>query len=256
MTQAPQSDRSLTRWVCPPPAPHSPEWAKGLESLRAPYKLQSRAYSRLPAAFGLEIKAAYVAIQPATDLPEADNSYWRTKCQAVFTRPAIEPIIASFLEQENRAPMDRERALRTASVLAGYPIQYRKRAGTGRSMHGDIEFEPPASARQWLSDVLEVRQRENPVQNKAVYAFARTIMAHPFSDGNGRFARLLFATQLPEDLDLEVFPYLPLAPSFYRHAERVAAAISTLSQAGDWAPLNSVMVSIVTDALSLGARHL
>lgn len=256
MARARHSGRSLTRWVCPRPALHSPDWISGLEAFRSPYERQSRMYSRHPAAFGLEIKAAYVALQSATDLPEADNVYWRTKCQAVFARPAIEPIIASFLEQESRAPIDRERALQTASVLTAYPLQYRERAGTGSSKNGDIQFEPPASARQWLTDVVEVRRRENPVQNKAVYAFARTIMAHPFSDGNGRFARLLFATQLSKDLDVETFPYLPLAPSFYRHAERTAAAMSILSRSGDWAPLNRVALSIVADALSLVTHHL
>jgi hypothetical protein len=60
-------------------------------------------------------------------------------------------------------------------------------------------------------------------------------MAHPFSDGNGRFARLLVHAALARCAGLDL-PVLALA---------------ALSGDGDWPAFNAVFFSVLRDAIAL-----
>jgi hypothetical protein len=70
------------------------------------------------------------------------------------------------------------------------------------------------------------------ISDRPVYLFAKTIMAHPFADENGRFVRMLFASALARQLGLQL-PCVAFAPSFYRYGERASKAMSVLSASGD-----------------------
>jgi Fic family protein len=82
------------------------------------------------------------------------------------------------------------------------------------------------------------------------YAFARTIIAHPFPDGNGRLARALVHAALARTYDLNA-PVLPLAPAFYMHAGKVALALRHLSDSGDWNRFAAVFRIVLEEARRL-----
>jgi hypothetical protein len=187
-------------------------------------------------------------------LAEADNSYWREKTAFLYRRPASEPIALSFWKRQRARPLDAVAALQTASILTGSSARYRRQPAQGQSAAGMIEFESVAQVRSWLPAIAEL-QLEPPTRSDwPVYVFAKTVMAHPFEDGNGRFARLLFAVTLAAQL--RVIPCLALAPSFYRHAERLSAALTTLSCTEDWQPLTTMLIRVVEEAITTTALTL
>ncbi|HEV2816116.1 MAG TPA: hypothetical protein VGW40_02690 [Allosphingosinicella sp.] len=93
-------------------------------------------------------------------LPEADNDFWRAKCSSLFLRPAVEPIACSYWQRLSSFELDDAAALSVASALAGRPLVYRKGPATGRSVKGDVGFEPLPRARRWLADIRARRRIE------------------------------------------------------------------------------------------------
>lgn len=111
-------------------------------------------------------------------------------------------------------------------------------------------FEPLAIAAQWLA---KIRAAANLPELRAalpMFAFAQTIMAHPFSDGNGRFARLMVHAALARCAGLGR-PGIALAPAFYRRADAIGAALTALGESGEWPPFNALFLSVLDDALAL-----
>ena len=82
-----------------------------------------------------------------------------------------------------------------------------------------------------------------------MYAYAQAIMAHPFSDGNGRFARLMVHAALARCTELRR-PQIALAPAFYRRADEFERALTAPTNP-ELAPYNAVFLSILEDALIL-----
>jgi Fic family protein len=79
--------------------------------------------------------------------------------------------------------------------------------------------------------------------------FAQTVLTHPFSDGNGRFARLMVHAALARCAGLGG-PTIALAPAFYRNAESLGAALTRVSDRGDWSALYRVFFSTFAEALA------
>ena len=240
--------RPLEHWLCPPPAASWPDWSRETGRLGERVRPLARVYRQRPSMFGLELQTAYLALQSASALPPADNDYWGVKVRNLFRRPAVEPAMTSLWKRTAALILTPDEALGAASLLTGYSIQYRTTRAMGESRHGNVIFEPLEVARDWprilKSDVA------SGMPGRPVYLFAKTIMAHPFTDGNGRFARLLFASALARQLDLTL-PCIAFAPSFYRHAEGASTALSVLSATKDWGPLTKVLIEIVDEAIML-----
>lgn len=235
-------------WLCPPPAVNWPEWNRETDRLGERVRPLAAIYKRRPTMFGLELQTAYLALRSTNTLPPADNDYWGDKARNLFRRPAVEPAMTSLWKRTEALILTPSEALRAASLLTGYPLQYRTTPAMGESRHGNVYFEPLKVARDWPK-LLE-GHIEPGMPGSPVYLFAKTIMSHPFTDGNGRFARLLFASALARQLNLTL-PCIAFAPSFYRHAERASTALSVLSATKDWRPLTEVLIKIVDEAIML-----
>jgi hypothetical protein len=199
---------------------------------------------------GLELQVALMLLDSDSGAKPADNNYWDAKCQLLLVRPAIEPIACSYWKRFGTCDLDDKVALVIASTLAGRPLVYRKGPATGRAAHGDVTFEPHDVARQWLAKIAAATKRPELLAALPIYAFAQTIMSHPFSDGNGRFARLMVHAALAKCAGLRR-PEIALAPAFYRRANALGAAVTALSESQDWQPFNAVFLSILEDALAL-----
>lgn len=235
-------------WICPQQAEPSADWLQAMTRWSTSIGPLSLAYSRQPSSFGLELRTAYCALLRGKELSPPDNDFWANKCRILFARPAVEPIVTSFWKRPGDLTLDPESALNLATLLAGQPVCYRKVRAVGQSWRGDVHFEPLPIAAGWqavISNEIQEARRDQPI-----YAFARTIMAHPFTDGNGRFARVLFASILAREFGLTL-PCIAFAPSFYRYGERLHDAMAWLSKRGDWQRLILVMIEIVDDAIRL-----
>lgn len=134
---------------------------------------------------------------------------------------------------------------------AGYP-----RGPAGRGEQGsvgfrlNVGFEPLPRARRWLADLRAAAA--DPALRAALpaYCFARTIMAHPFSDGNGRFARLMVHAALARAAGLDR-PLIALAPAFYRRGRTLGVALTALAASGDLRPFNALFLSVLGGGIAL-----
>ena len=137
------------------------------------------------------------------------------------------------------------------SMLCGSKQELR----TGDGSYGlwgklTVRFEPAERARTWWDDIRSVAAKPELAPLLPSYAFARTIIAHPFPDGNGRLARALVHASLARTTNYPA-PFLPLAPAFYLNAAKVAAALRRLSDTGDWRAFASVFDDVLTHASRL-----
>jgi len=237
-------------WTCPPiTCPTSGE-------NQAAARLFSAIAKRNPApagpigVAGLELRAAMMLLHGEPRAPEADNDFWAAKCRSLLLRPAIEPIACSYWARFAQFRIDEVAALGMASAMAGRSLVPRKGPATGRSVHGDVGFERLDVAAQWLSKIVVAAGGPELGAALPGYCFAQTIMAHPFSDGNGRFARLMVHAALARCAGIER-PVIALAPAFYRRARELGAALTALSADADWSAFNATFLSILEDALTL-----
>ena len=198
----------------------------------------------------MEVQVALALLEGQAALPNPDNDYWQEKCQKLFLRPAIEPIACAYWERLRTFRFDEGTALNLASSLAGRKLVLRRGPATGRSDHGDVLFEPVETARRWLAKLDHAAKQPELALALPIYAFAQVLMAHPFSDGNGRFARLMVHAALARCAGLRR-PELALAPAFYGRAETLGAAVTALSESGDWRPFSETFLSVLEDALTL-----
>jgi len=237
-------------WLCPLPEPLRHEESDRAAAIYSAIS-GTRSIPEGPSGVaGLELRVALMLLQSDTGFEKADNVFWGAKCQSLLVRAAVEPIACSYWTRFGAFEIDERTALIIASTLAGRRLVYRKCVATGRSMKGDVAFEPLDIASQWLPKIAAAMERPDLRPALPMYAFAQVIMAHPFSDGNGRFARLMVHAALARCAGLRG-PEIALAPAFYRRAEGLGAAVTALSKSGDWVPFNAVFLGILEDALVL-----
>lgn len=162
----------------------------------------------------------------------------------------MEPIAHSYWTRFQTLNVDEASALKAASAMAGQPLAYRKGPAVGRSLKGDVRFAPLEPGGKWLKNVASAARSPELRSALPPYCFAQTIMAHPFSDGNGRFARLLVHAALAHCSGL-AGPAIALAPAFYRRAETLGSALTSLSEHGDWSEFNRAFFSVLSDAIAV-----
>jgi hypothetical protein len=199
---------------------------------------------------GLELRVALLLLERGNEFKEADNDFWPGKCQKLLVRPAVEPIAISYWRRFATFDFDETIALILASTLAARRLVYRKGPATGRSAEGDVGFEPLEIASQWLARIAGAAARPELSTALPIYAYAQVLMAHPFADANGRFARLMIHVALARCAGLKL-PAVALAPAFYRRASALGRTLTTLSDSGEWAPFNDLFLDVLEDAVFL-----
>lgn len=140
--------------------------------------------------------------------------------------------------------------LALASMLNGTPVGYRVREmmSLGGRGNQNLYYETPESSRTWLADIAEVDAGAGDPVRKSLYRFARIIIAHPFTDANGRFARAALQAGLARG-GLIATPCLALAPIFYVHARDLRSALAGLSRTADWEAYFERMGDILSTCL-------
>jgi len=136
------------------------------------------------------------------------------------------------------------------SMMTGARQRARTKDSYGLMEGADVRFESAERARTWWPEIQAVANSRELAPLLPAYCFARTIMAHPYPDGNGRLARALVHAALARAGNYTA-PLLPLAPAFYMNAAKVAAALRRLSDTGDWDAFNAVFWLVIEDAMKL-----
>src|SRR4051812_23200339 len=241
---APGEGHARPRLICPAISPRDLEGFPAsidADAIRA----AAAAYADPCSTFGLELRVAYRI--EARGAGAADTERLRQP----FFRLAQEPIIWSWWDKLKRAPLDPGEMLALASMLKGGEVRYREREmfahGGGRA--GNRYYETPARARSWIADIAAADRAGGDPVKKALYRFARIVCAHPFSDGNGRFARAALQAGLARD-GVIAAPCLALAPVFCLHSARIEDALSGLSRSGRWRFYFDAMGAVLDSALT------
>ncbi len=238
--------------ICPPAIPLGPSESHAVRDLLAEIN-RDEVGARAIDTVGLELKVALMAIGGEPGIKRADNSFWLRKCYSLVTRPSVEPLLLAHWNGLKHFEMSEVEMASFCSRLCGSKQQARVRDSYGLWEGADVRFEPPARARSWWRDIQSVASRSELNSLLPAYAFARTIIAHPFHDGNGRLARALVHASLARVADLKA-PILPLAPAFYMNAAKLAASLRLLSETGDWKAFGDVFNSVLTHASFLAKR--
>lgn len=243
-------EKPTLTWICPPPRPFNKS-----ENARASTLYSSISELRWgpkgPAGVaGIELQVALNLMQSELGVPPADNDFWPAKCQKLLVRPALEPIACAYWPRLATFDFDENFALLIASTLACRRLVYRTSPATGLGRLGDVAFEPIEVASQWLAKLKRCAEVAELRTALPAFAFAQVIMAHPFSDGNGRFARLTVHAGLARASGLAL-PAMALAPAFYRRGEALGRALTALSASQDWGPFYSLFLSTLDDSLTL-----
>jgi hypothetical protein len=168
-------------------------------------------------------------------------------------RPAAEPLLLARWTKLRSFNMSEDEIANFCSLMCGSKQQPRTRNSYGLWDGGDVRFEPPEVARSWWKDIRSVAGRPELAPLLPAYCFARTIIAHPYPDGNGRLARALVHGALARTQRL-MAPVLPLAPAFYKKGAKVAAALRELSGTGDWEMFNAVFQDVLEDAAGMAKQ--
>lgn len=195
---------------------------------------------------GLELRVAFAMIGKII-VSDSDNSFWLRKCRELCVRPAIEPLVLAHWAKLTTFRMTEPQVANFSSLLCGSKQQARTRDSYGLWEDGDVRFEPAEQARHWWEDIQSVANDPQLAPLFPSYCFARTIIAHPYPDGNGRLARALVHAALARTTGMNA-PALPLAPAFYMNGAKVGLGLRRLSETGDWQAFNTVFVRLIEDA--------
>jgi Fic/DOC family len=231
-----------SRLICPrlsPPDLHGPPASIDAEAFR---DVAAR-YAEPASTFGLELKVAH-AIE-ARGLSTGGDRIRRP-----FFRLAQEPIIWSWWDALQRVPLDPAEMVALARMLAGKEVRYREceMFAHGGGSEAPIYYEPADGARGWIADIAAVDGGKGDPVRQALYRFARIVCAHPFSDGNGRFARAALQGGLGRAGVIPA-PCLALAPVCHLNSGAIRAALGGLGRSARWEAYFDAMGAMLGEAL-------
>ena len=236
-------------WQCPDPRPLTPGEAACAAKVYQRVTAIAHGYQRAACAAGVEIRTAVALLEDSERRGQSGDWHWERKCRKLLLRPAMEPIALSYWPRLRAFELDDEGAVNLASALDGRSIGYRDRPCVGRSERGNIGFEPVDMSRGWLTKLHRVAGDSSLRLALPLFAFAQTLMSHPFRDGNGRMSRLMLHAGLAKILDLS-WPALPLAPFFYQRAESIGDQLSHLNFTRKWDGFYIFMLNFIDEICS------
>jgi hypothetical protein len=211
------------------------------------------AHSHPLSTIGLELRVAF-AVMGTNGGSTADSSFWLRKCRELLLRPAVEPVLFAHWNKLKSFEMTEPEVASISSMLLGSKQKPRTKDCYGLWDGGNVRFEAAERARTWWTDIQKVASDPKLSAALPAYAFARTIIAHPYPDGNGRLARTLVHASFARTMGFPA-PVLPLAPAFYLNAAKVALGLRELSETGDWFAFNEVFREVIGSAAKL-VKHL
>lgn len=143
------------------------------------------------------------------------------------------------------------------NALLGETSVHRQHRSTTRYAHDGTRsvFPPIDEARGWLDRIDASERTETDPFALACFAYAQTVLSHPYQDGNGRLARAMFQRSLARSGRLHG-PFLPLGPLVYANHRLHDRALQHLGTTGDWGPFVAVILGLTRKAAAFAAHTL
>jgi hypothetical protein len=207
-----------------------------------------------PQLIGLEQQVAFDFFVNDGVSSIADNTYWRAKAKVLLSRPSVEPIVFAFSATPTADLLSHHSRQNIASALLGKPAVARTAGMIGRSSLGDVRFEEVTAMVGWYTAIEHACTGALPAPLVPHYIFARVVFAHPFMDGNGRYARWLVHHALARLIE-QPLSFLPLGPIHYLYAERIGHALRELSINKDWSNYFEIYTQVLETSLRIARKH-
>lgn len=174
--------------------------------------------------------------------------------QRLEDRPSARAaVVRAWPELMGQTRMDTMDALVT-DLLGRDAVHRTHRATTRYARDGTRSVFPPADqAAGWLDRIERVEQTNPHPFAMACFAYAQTVLSHPYQDGNGRLARAMYQRSLGRS-SLLAGPMLPLGPLVYASHRVHDRALQHLGMTGDWDPFVEVMLGLTRKAAAF-TRH-
>ncbi|MGY4399133.1 hypothetical protein ACVWZA_004346 [Sphingomonas sp. UYAg733] len=168
----------------------------------------------------------------------------------VFNRRMQEPVLSGYWNILRNFDFTAESSLFFVSLLCGKDISLRTEGMRSfDDKNNKTIFEDYDPSQSWINKIIDVRSRGYGPITEGILCYTIMIFAHPFLDGNGRFARSVLYGALARQGILRS-PCLGLGAGFTLHVARVAQAATQLSQSGDWSPYLRELSSIIENCCS------
>jgi hypothetical protein len=172
----------------------------------------------------------------------------RSRLIRIANRYSSEPSLWMMPTNVLVAPFEISQTIFAASRIAARPTAIASRP-MSTTYHGKkIVFSWSAEAADWLAQINSTKTQTKLGPLWPFYLFSCTIVNHPFTDCNGRFARALFSRNLLRTVGSEK-PILALGPSFALHFERLCVAFSRLNVPYGWMKFVDEIADIALEAV-------
>ena len=204
----------------------------------------SASFLRPQSTFGLDHRIQFMLEEEGTSVSRKP-----------FYRLSQEPIIYSNWKVLSDLIVNSESALEFASLLAGKKVQYRSYPMWARGPIGHfVYFEQAPNPGTFIASIREILSLKLSPLIKAVALYYRVVSAHPFDDGNGRFARAIFYSSLAR-MNVVTSPCLALSAILDCHREEMAKAAIELSEGGYWTSYIQVMLTTLQSSIRLVSQE-
>lgn len=190
--------------------------------------------------FGLDQKVLLIAERGGRHAPVSKAYY----------RPVQEPILVSKWERLTALGFNTEQAVEVASLLVGSRQQIRSKMMIGQAPDGSTFVFAKCPSPNWTEQVLSAATSADGAIKLAGKLFQMVIYEHPFTDGNGRFARAMIYSALAR-FGLITNPCLGLNGVFELHREAMAFAFRQSHAQGSLLPLVDAITTMLEDSVSL-----
>lgn len=179
-----------------------------------------------------------------------------TPFERFLTRPAVEPVLTRRWA-DLVGPLDLHLASEIVGDLTGGLAQPRGVVAASAPNRDGVRtvYANAAHAQGWIDRIEAAEGVTDAPFARACHAYAEVALSHPFADGNGRLARVMFQRSLARSGMLSG-PLLPLGPLIYRHHRPMIQALVTLGLTGRWCPFMEMMDALCRAALTFTERAL
>lgn len=238
-------------WRCPAPEPLQHHHHERLQALLHRMRACGKSLDKMSTSVGLEMRVAAAMLARENNYAKGiECDYIINKIRNLLVRPAVEPTLISYWRYLSAANLEAKQISAYLKKVSGKHVTERPLRSFGVTPTGNVIFEPIDESEKWL-DKIKVAAN-NPKLRTAMpfYAYVQTIMAHPFSDGNGRLARSILQASLGVICGFR-FPVIALAPAFYMHIERLNIVLTRLTDTGEWAECYAQMLLTLELATSM-----
>ncbi|MFN3815566.1 Fic family protein [Brevundimonas sp.] len=201
---------------------------------------------------GLELR---LALLMADEVAKSHSGPRPLPLYRFIERPATEPVAIRYWPRFLNEQFDEGDALAMVREMTSTSVEARCMSVMSAASSDGVRsvYPDPVVAAQWLSRIRALPPNRGEAFGQACFCYAEAALSHPFTDGNGRLARMMFQASLARTSGLHM-PVIPLGPIIYLYHKVMIANLVYLSRTGDWTHFVEFMSRITRRAITFSGQ--